>query len=531
MSASPVGQLPAAIGPYRVLAELGKGGMAFVYLCVARKHPTFTKLLVVKILRGELATEGDFVAMFMNEARVAAQLSHPNVVQTYEVGEHEGRPFIAMEYLEGLALAKVISRAGPSGVPLGAHLRMLTDMLAGLHYAHELVGLKGEPLTLVHRDVSPHNVLVSYGGLSKVLDFGIAKIIDTTQTREGIVKGKIGYMAPEQLSGLPVDRRADIFASGVMLWEAIAGRKLVMRNDVEAGVVHRRISGGEPRLLEVCPDAPPQLVAVCERAMAARPEERFATAAEMHDAIEAYSKTRAPADTRDVAEFLERTFGEERSKLRKLVEERLRHDDGPAAAAQVSFPSLPPGPTSASSATAGAVVPPSVAPPRRRRRGATAFAAGLLLVGIAAFVYAVWAREPRRASTAFDVPSQLPAPAPSSVVVVITVTPANATLSVDGRPTTNPSELRLPRNGAPHRIVASADGYATDARTVILDSNDAVSIVLAPVGLAASASASVSAASSAPSPRVPLVGAPGLQELDPREPRKKRPIYTEDPYK
>jgi serine/threonine-protein kinase len=174
MTAVAPSPLAAAVGPYRVLAELGRGGMAVVYL-VARRHPSFTKLLVVKILRPELAYEEDFVAMFASEARVAVQLAHPNVVQTYEVGEHEGRPFLAMEHLEGYALARLVARAGPGRVPLAIHLRVLLDVLEGLQYAHDLVGLDGRPLGLVHRDVSPQNVLVCHGGLVKVLDFGIAK--------------------------------------------------------------------------------------------------------------------------------------------------------------------------------------------------------------------------------------------------------------------------------------------------------------------------------------------------------------------
>src|SRR5215468_3006277 len=200
---------------YRLIAEIGKGGMADVYLAVVQGPAGFNKLVVIKKTRSELTRDPEFIAMFLDEARLAARLNHPNVVQTHEVGQEGDRYFIAMEYLDGQPLNRIRARAGSSfGVNL--QVRVLADVLAGLHHAHELCDFDGTPLGVVHRDATPQNVFVTYDGLIKVVDFGIAKAVDSSaETRTGVVKGKVTYMAPEQAKGDRVDRRADIFAVGV----------------------------------------------------------------------------------------------------------------------------------------------------------------------------------------------------------------------------------------------------------------------------------------------------------------------------
>jgi serine/threonine-protein kinase len=213
---------------FRVIAELGEGGMARVHLALARGPSGVNKLVVLKTLRSHLANDPACLEMFIHEGRLAARLNHPNVVQTYEVNEDGGRQVMVMEYLEGQPLSHVYARGRKSGqLPLEMYVRVLCDALAGLHYAHELADFDGKPLNLVHRDVSPQNIFVTFDGQVKILDFGIAKaaVNAPNQTETGVLKGKVRYMAPEQIAGEALDRRADIFAVGAILWEVLADEK------------------------------------------------------------------------------------------------------------------------------------------------------------------------------------------------------------------------------------------------------------------------------------------------------------------
>jgi eukaryotic-like serine/threonine-protein kinase len=221
--------LGSYIGKYRVIAELGRGGMANVYLTVAQGPVGVQKLVALKVLRASVATEPETLAMFLDEARLAAQLNHANIVKTYEVGSEGGRHIIVMEYLEGQTLSAVLRKAKSAGapLPLPIFLRVILSVLDGLHYAHELTAYDGSPLQLVHRDVSPQNVFLTYDGQIKVVDFGIAKAATSeSRTATGVIKGKLSYMAPEQMVASGIDRRADVYSVGCVLWAAVAGEKL-----------------------------------------------------------------------------------------------------------------------------------------------------------------------------------------------------------------------------------------------------------------------------------------------------------------
>ena len=254
---------------YQLLMELGKGGMGVVHLAMSRGPQGFTKLLVLKIMRRELLGEPELLQMFLEEARISARLAHPNIVHVFEVGDHEGCPCIVMEYLEGQPLSSMLVRA-PEKPPLPLHLQVLAKALAGLHAAHELRDYDGTSLKLVHRDVSPHNVFVLFDGQVKVLDFGIAKAAGSEiETRTGSPKGKIRYMSPEQLIRDPLDRRADVFSVGVLMWEALARRR--MWGEMEEGDVTRALLNRKIPPLPEGDHIPAELRAICMRALAPDP--------------------------------------------------------------------------------------------------------------------------------------------------------------------------------------------------------------------------------------------------------------------
>jgi branched-chain amino acid transport system substrate-binding protein len=284
-------------GRYLVIAKVGDGGMAEVYLTVARGTlGDYHKLVVVKMMKRGLTAEEDFVPMFLDEARLTARLNHPNVVQTHDVGEDDGRYYITMEYLEGASYERIRNHTrGWEQFTQRMRLRMLTRVLRGLHYAHELTDYDATPLRVVHRDVTPSNVFVTYDGQVKLLDFGIAKARDSsTHTRTGLFKGKVGYIAPEQMFGDKVDRRADIYSVGVMLWEMLTG--VPLWKELGQSEIFKRILAGQilpPSA--VAKDVAPELEIACLRALSHDPADRYPTAAAFEREIEAYLAATSPS--------------------------------------------------------------------------------------------------------------------------------------------------------------------------------------------------------------------------------------------
>ena len=210
---------------FELIAELAAGGMATVYLARLSGAGGFQRFVAIKRLHPHLANDQEFVQMFLDEARLAARLHHPNVVPILEIGESPQGYYLVMEYVEGDTLARLLARAAGQGqrLPTPIALRILIDSMAGLHGAHELRDDRGSLLGLVHRDVSPQNVLVGIDGVSRITDFGVARAASRiSATRVGQLKGKLAYMAPEQATGADIDRRADVFSAGVMIWETLA---------------------------------------------------------------------------------------------------------------------------------------------------------------------------------------------------------------------------------------------------------------------------------------------------------------------
>ena len=313
-----------AIGRYRLLGEIARGGMGIVYIAAANGPAGFSKLVALKELRPDLVEDDEFLTMFMEEARMAARLNHPNIVQTNDVDEHNGRHFIAMEYLEGRSLYAIMKRFAPrGGFPQRMALAALRDVLSALDYAHELTGFDGTPLGFVHRDISPHNIFVTFEGHTKVIDFGIAKARDSSlETKTGVLKGRANYMAPEQLLSR-ADRRSDIFSVGAILFELLSGRRL-WQGMSEIEILASLTRGEIPSLHTVKPETPAELVRICAKSLAPRPEERYSTAAEMRDALDHYLwSTGGAPRPRDVSSELLGLFDVERQRTRGLIEAAL----------------------------------------------------------------------------------------------------------------------------------------------------------------------------------------------------------------
>jgi len=279
---------PERLGDYEIIQLLAAGGMAEIFLARKTGPGGFEKRVVIKRIAKKLLGDREVEAMFLDEARVQALLDHPNIVQIYELGEEKGSYYIAMEFVPGATLRWVIDNAVAVDrpVPLQHALRIISDLLAGLHYAHQKRDAKGRPLGLIHRDISPVNVLVSRAGVAKVCDFGVAKSkLQSVMTRVGIVKGKFRYMAPEQVEGRILDCRADVFAVGTVLWEMLAGRRL-FNQDPEEEVVSVIRAGVYPSVQQFRPDIPRAIDRVLGMALHIKPDKRFANAGEFALALE-----------------------------------------------------------------------------------------------------------------------------------------------------------------------------------------------------------------------------------------------------
>lgn len=326
MGFGPVESVPTAIGKYRLLAELGHGGMARVFLAVAHGPSGFSKLVVLKMIRVHLADDPDTLQMFLDEARLAGRLNHPNVVHTLEVVEEDGRYLMVMEYLEGQSLSSILRRArhDKAAVPLHLHLRALYDALQGLHYAHELKDFDGTPLNLIHRDVSPQNIFVTYDGQVKMLDFGIAKAItSSSETKAGVIKGKIAYMAPEQFLGEKLDRRVDIYAVGAVLWQAATGQRL-WRGVPDGQVIHRVIRGEIPAPSSLNADVHPELERVAMKALSRDRDERYPSCTELQEDLEALIEELGGKVTgRDVGSHIAEMFADVRQEIAATIEGQL----------------------------------------------------------------------------------------------------------------------------------------------------------------------------------------------------------------
>jgi eukaryotic-like serine/threonine-protein kinase len=472
---------------YRVITELGSGGTARVFLAVLEKGAGFQKLVVLKTLLPHLADDPTIAEMFRNEARIAARLKHPHVVEVYEVVD-DGGPVLVMEYLRGASLRELVRRAADQDepLPLRNHLEVIYRVCLGLHYCHELRDYDGTPMGLIHRDVSPHNVYLTFQGEVRLLDFGIAKLSGNDgDTRTGFLKGKIRYMAPEQMLGEDLDRRADLYAIGVMLWEAITCRDMWV--GVSDAVLMQRTVNGELPEAEPLRPVPQALLDIMKRCLALSADDRYATAGELASDLEAVMQDLPRAAT-SLGVYAEQLYGERDHRIAALVQAKLSGQD-------LEGDTTPLGPidwTHASRASAGSA--------RRLQSRSTAATPGRrhialwLPIGAAAIASLAWWMVPRSDLSPASVPvpepaaaptvvaAAEPAPAPQSAPVAaavpkverkrvhLTATPIEATLSFDGKAlASNPFDNTMLADGELHTVSASAPGYVSVERSFVLD--------------------------------------------------------------
>jgi serine/threonine-protein kinase len=301
------------LGRYRVVDEIGVGGMASVHLARMDGPGGFQKWVAIKRIHPHLVEDDQFVDMFLDEARIAAGINHANVAQVFDLGKDDNTYWIAMEYLHGEPLREVMRRAEDRGQRISPELaaRICSDAAEGLHAAHELRGKNGQLLGLVHRDVTPHNLFLTYDGYTKVVDFGIAKVADRlSSTRAGTLKGKLAYMSPEQVRGAEVDRTTDIFALGVVLWEITTNQRL-FRMDTDLDTLEKVQACVVPPPSTIVPGYPPELEACVMKALSKRKQDRFPTAREFSRALQqSLVRSGRFVGPEEVAQFVRTVFGD-----------------------------------------------------------------------------------------------------------------------------------------------------------------------------------------------------------------------------
>lgn len=325
------------LGRYEVLTQLASGGMAAVYIARAIGVAGFERLVAVKVLHPHLAYEEEFISMFLDEARLAARIRHPNVVPTLDISDSGGDGyFLVMEYIEGDHLGALLGRSAKQGRRLETSLvmKMIIDGLGGLGAAHSLTDDKGEPLNIVHRDVSPHNIMVGTDGISRLTDFGVAKAeVRMASTRAGQFKGKLSYMAPEQASTGEADQRSDLFSMGIILWESLTGRRL-FRGENNAATLAKILNDPIPAPSSLWPDLEP-FDALLAKALHRDPDQRFQTADEFMEAAEEVARLNGGiASTRAVGALATELIGakldEERARVQEAIESLGQREMGEA---------------------------------------------------------------------------------------------------------------------------------------------------------------------------------------------------------
>ncbi|MCA9599422.1 MAG: serine/threonine protein kinase [Myxococcales bacterium] len=487
------------IGRYEIVGLLATGGMAEILLGRLVGPSGFERPVVVKRILPHLARVSTFVDMFVDEARIVAGIRHPNVVAVQELAHEGDELFLVMEYLEGESLGGVARRLVTHKETLDRALSafVIAEACAGLHAAHELKDEDGMPRDLVHRDVSPQNVFVTYGGQVKLLDFGIAKAANrSTRTEAGQVKGKFAYMSPEQCLGKPLDRRSDIFALGIVLWELSTGRRLFKRGSEH--LTFKAIC--DERILkpsEVVPDYPPVLENVVMKALSRRRDDRYQTAQEMRrellSAARQLGTTELPEE--QLSAVMHRVFAERIEEKEDMLR-RFHVGSAPTkipvaeADEDVDLPSVVEDLSTIHTSTDVAASTPKPAP----RRFLAPLVAAALAAGVAVFVVGRQVSNAPAPEPAVSLPAPVasapPPPAASSaapaeaatVVLRIETTPSGARVSIPGSPpTTTPAELAVPKSGEAITIELTRPGYSPRKEQVVPNMSQRLVLPLTPL--------------------------------------------------
>jgi serine/threonine-protein kinase len=562
--------LPKRIGRYEILGQLAAGGMAEILLARLYGPADFKRAVVIKRILRSYATNASFVRMFLDEARVVASLRHPNVVHVQELGEHDDDPFLVMEYVAGENASSLLKRTTTAGEPLDPRLaaHLVAEACAGLHAAHELEGDDGKKQNLVHRDVSPQNVLVGYDGHVKLVDFGVV-LVDrrSSRTEPGEVKGKFDYMSPEQMLGKPLDRRSDIFSLGIVLYELATGRRLFKRASHAKTIDAICKEPVVPPSRVVSPVASPEgapfpkrLDEIVLRALSKEPGDRYATAADMRkDLLEVARELPSPVEAladRMRALFADR-IAEKQEMLRHVSEgSQVFHVPAGETDEDVDVPSAPDhtvidahvAPLVASGPQLYSSPPPSSTAPRST---ALALVAGLALVAVFALglgwqlrssgasspppphdedieVSAAPEDAPGSPLSTADPSAQTAGPATesdagtapqesSSVMVHVDTKPTGARVRVDDiEMGATPVALRLPKGTTPVRLEVRRPGFVTVSQTVTPDADQKLFVALSTASVSPSTARGgrpgKSPASAATSP--PSTSSTGFRRFD-----------------
>jgi serine/threonine-protein kinase len=472
-------------GKYRLIGIISTGGMGELYLALQAGLEGFTRVVALKRMLPHLESSEDFVRMFLDEARLAARLDHQNIIRIYELGEFGGRYFTAMEYLPGEDLAKVLEAISEqkAEVPSDIAATLMQAAADGLHFAHELTDAEGTSLKLVHRDVSPQNIVVTYYGGVKVVDFGIAKAADNlSATRAGTFKGKLGYVSPEQLNDAgSIDRRSDIFCLGIIMWELLAGRRLFARKN-EMDTIMAIREGKVPPLEEIRPDIDPMLPPIVMKALAQDPNERHQTAEQLRVDLESYLSSRPwRPTTRELADWLEKVFGSERALAKQAI---ARGTNLRSAISQV-MKTLPPlrtratvtlektgAPSSIADTWAAPVGKPQPSGWKRLVRSLP-FWAALASVGAVVGVYVMWNSPEVEAAAVAGAEDETPV---ATATLKIDSEPPGASIFLHGEPTgrVTPASISGLTPGKPIDIRLEKSGYASVTDSVLFQPGETV---------------------------------------------------------
>ncbi len=464
--------LPLMLGRYALYQKIASGGMASVHLGRLLGPVGFARTVAIKRMHPQFAEDPEFVSMFLDEARLAARVRHPNVVPTLDVVAMEDELFLVMELVQGESLSRLIRAASQRGerIPTEMVATIMVGALHGLHAAHEARSDVGEPLGIVHRDVSPHNILVGTDGVARVLDFGVAKAAGRLQTtREGQLKGKLGYMAPEQIRG-EVTRVTDVYAASVVLWEALTSKRL-FKGDNEAQVLNLVLQGCDVPPSRYAPGLPSALDEVTMRGLSVDPAQRFSTAREMARALEDATPLATGSRVGDWVEAAAKETLDERSARIANIENDSSLQAPPRApqkAASLMVTDTPAGddlvPTQLSS---GSVSSPAPSPASGTRlRGSWLLATCAVLV-VGATIAAMVSRRSTGTSAAASAPATTAAPAPPpspSVAAAPSAAPSESATppASASSPTasTSPPVLPPPRSAQPRPPSATTPASA-----------------------------------------------------------------------